>query len=125
MANRFHGNLTGNGKLSGGVESGAAQGTRSAPSFPERTASWPGLPGKSGPDRANGVAKHGRLGEFYAYSQFSPPKLGTGARFKALSAKLSKEPGVTDPDALAAAIGRKKYGSARMAKMSAAGRKKS
>ena len=50
-------------------------------------------------------------------------KLGSGARFKALSGKLAKQ-GVQDPKALAAAIGRKKYGSARMAKMAAAGRKK-
>lgn len=50
-------------------------------------------------------------------------KLGTGERFAALSAKLGKEKGVRDPKALAAAIGRKKFGSAKMAKLSAAGRK--
>lgn len=51
------------------------------------------------------------------------PKLGTGARFKALSAKLAKRPGVKDPDALAAAIGRAKYGARRMAGWAAKGRK--
>ena len=50
-------------------------------------------------------------------------KLGSGARFKALSGKLAKQ-GVRDPNALAASIGRKKYGGSKMAKMAAAGRKK-
>lgn len=44
-------------------------------------------------------------------------KLGSGARFKALSKKVGSP-------ALAAWIGRKKYDAAKMAKMSAAGRKK-
>ena len=37
------------------------------------------------------------------------PKLGTGKRFKALTTKLSKK-GAKNPKALAAWIGRKKYG---------------
>lgn len=49
--------------------------------------------------------------------------LGQGGRFAALKGKLSKQKGVTNPGALAAAIGRKKYGASKMAKMSAAGRK--
>jgi len=52
------------------------------------------------------------------------PKLGSGARFKALKKKLSGRKGVTNPGALAASIGRKKYGAKKMAKMSAAGRKR-
>ena len=51
------------------------------------------------------------------------PKLGTGARFKALSAKLGKQ-GASNPDALAAYIGRKKYGSTAFAKLSGKGKKK-
>jgi len=51
-------------------------------------------------------------------------KLGSGARFKALKAKLAKRKGVTDPAALAAYIGRKRYGAKAMAKMAAAGRKR-
>jgi hypothetical protein len=51
------------------------------------------------------------------------PKLGSGGRFKQLEAKLGKK-GISNPGALAASIGRKKYGVAKMAKMSAAGRKK-
>lgn len=51
-------------------------------------------------------------------------KLGSGERFKKLSGKLAQKPGVSDPKALAAFIGRKKYGASKMAKLSAAGRKK-
>jgi len=48
---------------------------------------------------------------------FTAPKLGTGARFKKLSATLAAR-GASDPDALAAFIGRRKYGQAGMAKLS-------
>jgi len=51
-------------------------------------------------------------------------KPGGGGRFAALKEKLSHRPGITDPGALAAAIGRKKYGAAKMAKFSAEGRKR-
>jgi len=51
-------------------------------------------------------------------------KLGTGARFRALTKKLSGKKGVTDPAGLAAYIGRKKYGNKLMSKMAAAGRKR-
>lgn len=49
-------------------------------------------------------------------------KLGNGGRFAVLKAKLSHKPGVTNAGALAAAIGRKKYGTEKMASMSAKGR---
>ena len=49
------------------------------------------------------------------------PKLGTGDRFKQLSSKL-KGQGVKDPDALAAWIGRKKYGKKKFQKLAAKGR---
>ncbi len=45
------------------------------------------------------------------------PKLGTGARFNALTAKLSHQKGVTNPGALAASIGRKKYEAKGMANL--------
>jgi|SRR5882672_1208531 len=48
-------------------------------------------------------------------------KLGSGGRFKALKDKLGGE-GVNDPAAVAASIGRKKYGEKKMAKLSAGGR---
>lgn len=48
--------------------------------------------------------------------------LGQGGRFAAMEQALSHRKGVTDPKALAAAIGRKKYGASKMAKMAAAGR---
>ena len=50
------------------------------------------------------------------------PHLGSGKRFKALKKKLKGK--VKNPAAVAAAIGRKKYGAKKMAKMSAAGRKR-
>jgi hypothetical protein len=51
-------------------------------------------------------------------------KLGGGGRFKKLEGKLAHEKGVKDPGALAAMIGRRKYGAAKMAKMSAAGERR-
>lgn len=50
------------------------------------------------------------------------PKLGSGERFAALSNKLDNRKGVRNPDALAAYIGRKKYGTKRFAKLSAQGK---
>lgn len=52
------------------------------------------------------------------------PKLGSGARFKKLEGQLAKEKGVKNPGALAAAIGRKKYGSKKMGQLAAKGRAK-
>lgn len=50
------------------------------------------------------------------------PKLGTGARFKSLTKKLANK-GASNPKALAAYIGRKKYGTKKMAKLSSEGKK--
>ena len=52
------------------------------------------------------------------------PKLGSGMRFAKLQAHLAQEPGVRDPGALAASIGRKKFGAAKMQSMATAGMKK-
>ena len=49
-------------------------------------------------------------------------KLGTGTRFKALTQKLAKK-GAKSPKALAAYIGRRKYGKKRFAQLGAKGRK--
>jgi len=48
--------------------------------------------------------------------------LGEGGRFAAIEAK-AKASGVRNPAAVAAAVGRKKYGAKKMAEMAAAGRK--
>lgn len=59
------------------------------------------------------------------------PKLGSGARFKALVKGIkaySKKKGrkkIEDPATLAASIGRKKYGATKFAKLATAGRKRS
>lgn len=49
-------------------------------------------------------------------------KLGSGARFKALKSKLGKRSGVKNPGALAAYIGRQKYGAKKMGAMASHGR---
>ena len=51
-------------------------------------------------------------------------KPGGGGRFAKLKEKLSHESGVTNPGALAAAIGRKKYSKSRFQAMAAAGRRR-
>ena len=52
------------------------------------------------------------------------PALGSGERFEALKEKIAARGGVRNPSAVAASIGRAKYGAKKMAKMAAAGRKK-
>lgn len=49
-------------------------------------------------------------------------KLGSGARFKKLESSLGHRPGVDDPAALAAWIGRKKYGKKKFAKLASGGK---
>lgn len=52
------------------------------------------------------------------------PKLGSGERFKALTGKLEKDGKSPDSaKAIAASIGRKKYGNKKMASMAAKGKK--
>jgi len=51
------------------------------------------------------------------------PKLGSGKRFQQLKEQLARQ-GVRDPDALAAYIGRKKYGKKRFQEMAATGRRR-
>jgi len=51
------------------------------------------------------------------------PPLGTGERFRQLSSKLKRR-GAEDPDALAAWIGRKKYGKRRFQELAQKGRKR-
>ena len=50
-------------------------------------------------------------------------KLGTGARFKALTKKLAAK-GAISPNALAAYIGRKKLGKTKFQKLAVKGKKK-
>lgn len=56
--------------------------------------------------------------------KMSKPKLGSGKRFKDLTEKIEKE-GKTEKSAkaIAAAIGRKKYGAKKMTSMATAGKK--
>ena len=51
------------------------------------------------------------------------PPVGQGGRFKALKTAVAKRGKVKNPGAVAAWIGRKKYGKSAFQKMAAAGRK--
>ena len=51
------------------------------------------------------------------------PRLGSGKRFQALEKQLEKR-GAKDPGALAAYIGRRKYGKQKMARLAAAGQRR-
>jgi hypothetical protein len=50
-------------------------------------------------------------------------RAGSGKRFKSLSRKLKKK-GVRNPNALAASIGRKKFGKKKFQKMASTGRRR-
>ncbi|MDE2022449.1 MAG: hypothetical protein KGI71_06075 [Patescibacteria group bacterium] len=50
------------------------------------------------------------------------PKLGSGKRFEHLEESIASRGGVKNPAAVAAAIGRKKYGKKKMGKLSGEGR---
>ena len=50
-------------------------------------------------------------------------KPGGGGRFAKLKSSLAHKKGIKDPGAVAASIGRKKYGAKKMVKMSAAGKR--
>lgn len=50
------------------------------------------------------------------------PPLGSGERFKNLKNKLSKQKGIKNPGALAASIGRKKYGLKKFASLAKKGK---
>jgi hypothetical protein len=53
----------------------------------------------------------------------SQAKLGSGARFHKLAQMLADQRNVKDPKALASAIGRKKFGNAKMASLAQKGKK--
>jgi hypothetical protein len=56
------------------------------------------------------------------YTRENPARLGSGERFATLESKLAERGDIADPKALAAAIGRRKYGAEGMAKMAEAGK---
>lgn len=53
----------------------------------------------------------------------TPPPVGQGGRFKALEEAISKRKGIKNPGAVAATIGRKKYGKKRFQAMAVTGKK--
>ncbi|MFZ5989433.1 MAG: hypothetical protein ACOYWZ_20245 [Bacillota bacterium] len=56
------------------------------------------------------------------YQEAKSKPVGEGSRFKAI-AKSAKLGGATNPEAVAAAVGRKKYGTKKFAQMAAAGKR--
>ncbi len=58
-----------------------------------------------------------------AYKKARKKPLGEGSRFKAVEAS-ARVSGAHNPDAVAAAVGRKKHGAGKMAKWAAKGRRK-
>jgi hypothetical protein len=52
----------------------------------------------------------------------SSAKLGQGGRFASLKQKLTRQGGIENPGALAASIGRKKYGKAKFQSLAAKGK---
>jgi hypothetical protein len=57
------------------------------------------------------------------YQQATKKPLGQGSRFKAV-AKSAELGGAKNPEAVAAAVGQKKYGVKKMTRMAVAGKKK-
>lgn len=57
-------------------------------------------------------------------SMSKDPKLGSGVRFKNLANKIARKGNVENPSAIAAKIGREKYGEKKMNKMAQAGKKR-
>jgi len=51
-------------------------------------------------------------------------KLGGGGRFAKLEGELANKPGIRNPAAVAASIGRKKYGAKRMASLASVAKEK-
>jgi len=72
------------------------------------------------------MAKKGLAKRRAARKQYDKAKkkpLGEGSRFKAVTA-AAKAGGAKNPEAVAAAVGRKKHGKKKMAKLAAGGKKK-
>lgn len=63
-----------------------------------------------------------RLPLIVQVADMAKPKLGSGKRFASLKNKLGKA-GASDPGALAAYIGRKKYGAKKFNKLAQKGKK--
>lgn len=66
MSNKYWNKDTAPSKQSGGEGgSNKAQGGPSTLHLPEKTASWPGVPGKTQKSRAGGAPTTGHAGPFY------------------------------------------------------------
>jgi len=66
MPNKFYNDLSskGGGKVNP-ADAGEGKGTPAPSAMPMKTAAWPGLPGKTGPERSLGTPKRGKRGPFH------------------------------------------------------------
>ncbi len=78
----------------------------------------PMVPGQQG-KKPRVTARHRAMAARFAAKK--KPPLGSGGRFKALTQELASK-GAKNPDALAAFIGRKKFGKARFQNLAAKGK---
>jgi hypothetical protein len=63
-----------------------------------------------------------RIGNWITVIEKKLPKLGSGKRFANLKGKIAARGNVDDPGAVAAAIGRAKYGAKRFGRLGAMGK---
>ena len=88
----------------------------------ESTAAWTKPPGSPGPKRNSAGSMFREVKARAKQYMADDAALGSGGRFKALKAKLSTNSKIDDPGALAASIGRKKYGKAKFQSLAAKGK---
>lgn len=70
MPNPLYNNMHGANKKGPGGHSNKAPGSKANEAMPEKTAAWPGLPGKAqSKDRSGGTQKSGPLGPFRVKSE--------------------------------------------------------
>jgi len=70
------------------------------------------------------VINRSSIGQQIMKTPSKKPKLGTGKRFEQLTKSIAAKGKVSNPAAVAAEIGRKKYGAKKMINLSSAARKK-
>ena len=69
MPNPYYSDVVADKSRGGEGGSNKAQGSTPSTAMPERTADWPGVPGKTGPSRAGGAPTKGKLGPFEVKKQ--------------------------------------------------------
>lgn len=96
-----------------------------AEEFASKTHSIKSLPEHSGGNKMakKKLSKSTKASNYWKNSKGRKAPLGEGGRFKALKKSIGMKGGVRNPGAVAASIGRKKYGKAAFQTMAAKGKK--